>query len=90
MDIRPCCGPFYVITLNTNTMKYKTRLYDNNKNPLLGSDSLLYIDGRWNMATIKRKIKAHEKSLLKIKPYFKVSYFTICSNLWHEGMLHKM
>ena len=55
-------------------MKY--RFCDQNKSPLLGSESLIYIDGRLNTENIKTVARDKANKLIKFKPFLRIEYIT--------------
>ena len=60
-------------------MAYKILLFRNNK-PILGSDGLMKIDGRYNLSSIRQTIIDRNKRVVKNFPNKVADAYVICDN----------
>ena len=60
-------------------MAYKILLFRNNK-PILGSDGLMKIDGRYNLSSIRQTIIDRNKKVVKNFPHEVANAYVICDN----------
>ena len=55
----------------------KVLLFKDGKS-ILGTDGLMYIDGRYNLNSIKEEVKNHNKTLIKNFPHLVADAFVVC------------
>lgn len=66
----------------TRYVQFWTRQTDGRVTPALGSDGVLWLDGRWSLQTIRAKAEKQAEALKRVQPHY-------CAFSVHSGPMNR-